>query len=170
MNSITQCCTVYLNFINTGTPTDLSRHEAKNYNVPRLHCIFFFFFWRLFLFSNHVKFDQNFVTKKPKQNVETWLVPIYGNKCLQNFSCQMKQQGQGSPKCFKTKDSRHSKTKYTYIIYIITSFINSETTALLHLTSFTEDVTNISFHMPIWEIFSEFLILQLISRAFRRVK
>ena len=116
-----------------------------------------FFFWRLFLFSNHVKFDQNFVTKKPKQNVETWLVPIYGNKCLQNFSCQMRQQGQGSPKCFKTKDSRHSKTKYTYIIYIITSFINSETTALLHLTSFTEDVTNISFHMPIWGIFSQFL-------------
>ena len=58
---------------------------------------------------------------------------------------------------FKTKDSRHSKIKYTYIIYIITSFINSETTALLHLTSFTEDVTNISFHIPVWEIFCEFL-------------
>ena len=28
-----------------------------------------------------------------------------------------------------------------YIIYIITSFINSETIALLHLTSFTEDVS-----------------------------
>ena len=27
---ITQCCTVYLSFINTGTSTDLSRHEAKN--------------------------------------------------------------------------------------------------------------------------------------------
>ena len=31
----------------------------------------------------------------------------------------------------------------------MTSFINSETTALLHLMSFTEDVTNIGFHMPI---------------------
>ena len=47
--------------------------------------------------------------------------------------------------------------RYSYIIYIITSFINSQTTALLHLTSFTEDVTNIGFHMPMWEIFSEFL-------------
>ena len=28
-----------------------------------------------------------------------------------------------------------------YIIYIITSFINSKTTALLHLTSFKEDVS-----------------------------
>ena len=42
-------------------------------------------------------------------------------------------------------------------LLVLTSFINSETTALLHLTSFTEDVTNIGFHMPIWEIFSEFL-------------
>ena len=40
----------------------------------------------------HVKFDQNFVTKKPKQKI-TWLVPRYGNKCLQNFSCQMNRQG-----------------------------------------------------------------------------
>ena len=55
----------------------------------------------------------------------------------------MKRQGCGSLRCFKTKDSRHSKFKYTCIIYIITSFINSETTALLDLTSFTEDVTNI---------------------------
>ena len=62
-----------------------------------------------------------------------------------------------SLRCFKTKDSMHSKIKYTYIIYIITSYINSETTALLHLTSFTEHVTNIGFHMPIREIFSEFL-------------
>ena len=62
----------------------------------------------------------------------------------------------GLPKVFQTKDSRHSKIKYTYLIYIITSFINSETTALLHLTSFTEDVTNIGFHMPIWEILQLF--------------
>ena len=55
----------------------------------------------------------------------------------------MKRQGCGSLRCFKTKDSRHSKFKYNYIIYITTSFINSETTALLDLTSFTEDVTNI---------------------------
>ena len=43
-----------------------------------------------------------------------------------------------------------SKLK-AYIIYIITSFKNSETIALLHLTSFTEDVsiTNKDFHMPI---------------------
>ena len=53
------------------------------------------------------------------------------------------------PKVFQTKGSRHNKMKYTYIIFIITSFINSETTALLHLMSFTEDVTNIAFHMPI---------------------
>ena len=55
----------------------------------------------------------------------------------------MKRQGYGSLRCFKTKDSRHSKFTDTCIIYIITSFINSETTALLDLTSFTEDVTNI---------------------------
>ena len=42
-------------------------------------------------------------------------------------------------------------------LLVLTSFINSETTALLHLTSFTEDVANIGFHMSIWEIFSEFL-------------
>ena len=36
--------------------------------------------------------------------------------------------------------------------------MNFETTAFLHLTSFTEEVTNIGSHMPIWEIFSEFLI------------
>ena len=71
----------------------------------------------------------------------------------------MKRQVSGSLSCFKTKDSRHSKIKYTYIIYIITSFINSETTALLHLTSFTEEVTNSGFNMPIWEIFSKFLRL-----------
>ena len=41
----------------------------------------------------------------------------------------------------KTKDSRHSKIKDTFIIRILTSFINSETTALLHLTSFTEGVS-----------------------------
>ena len=127
-----------------------------------------FFFWRLFLFSNHVKFDQNFVTKKPKQNVETWLVPIYGNKCLQNFSCQMKQQGQGSPKCFKTKDSRHSKTKYTYIIYIITSFINSETTALPYFTSFTEDVTNIGLHIPSFYMKFRRMSSTVICRAVHR--
>ena len=101
-------------------------------------------------FTKHIKFDQNFVTKKPEQKTETWrLVPIYGNKCLQNFSCQMKRQGYRTLRCFKTQDSRHSKIKYTYIIYIITSFTNSETTAFLQLTSFTEDVTNIGFHMPI---------------------
>ena len=43
------------------------------------------------------------------------------------------------------------------MINIATSFIHSETTALLHLTSFTEVVTNIGFHMAIWETFSEFL-------------
>ena len=59
----------------------------------------------------------------------------------------MKRQGYGSLRYFKTKDPRHSKIKYTYIIYIIISFINSETTALLYL--FTEDLTNIAFHMPI---------------------
>ena len=51
------------------------------------------------------------------------------------------------------------KTKATVkpnIIYIRASFINSETTALLHLTSFIEGMTNIGFHMSIWEIFSEF--------------
>ena len=41
----------------------------------------------------------------------------------------------------KTKDSRHSKIKDTFIIRILTSFINSETIALLHLTSFTEGVS-----------------------------
>ena len=35
--------------------------------------------------------------------------------------------------------------------------MNPGTTALLHLTSFTEGVTNIGFHIPVWEIFSEFL-------------
>ena len=35
--------------------------------------------------------------------------------------------------------------------------MNSETTTLQHLTPFTEDVTNIGFNIPIWEIFSEFL-------------
>ena len=48
----------------------------------------------------------------------------------------------------KTQGSMKSNIP-TYVIYIVTSFINSETTALLHLTSFTEDVTNIGFHMPI---------------------
>ena len=44
-------------------------------------------------FPKHTKFCRNFVTKKPKQKIETWrLVPIYGNKYLQNFSCQMKRQ------------------------------------------------------------------------------
>ena len=44
-------------------------------------------------FPKHIKFSQNFVSKKPKQKIETWrLVPIYGNKCLQNCSCQMKRQ------------------------------------------------------------------------------
>ena len=52
---------------------------------------------------------------------------------------------------------------YIYIIYIITSFINSETTASLHLTSFTEDVTNLSFHMPIWKMFSKFPIFPIFS-------
>ena len=43
-------------------------------------------------FHKHIEFGQNFVTKKPKQKIETWrLVPMYGNKCLQNFSCQMKR-------------------------------------------------------------------------------
>ena len=60
-------------------------------------------------------------------------------------------------RCFKTKDSRNSKIKCTYIISIITSFINSEIPALQHWTSFTQDVTNLGFHMPIWEIFPEFL-------------
>ena len=109
-------------------------------------------------FPKHIKFDQNFVAKKPTQKIETWLVPTYGNKCFQNFSCQMKWKGWSTLRCFKTKDSRHNKIKYTCIIYIITSFINSETTALLHLTSFTKDVTNTGFHMPISEIFSKFLI------------
>ena len=128
-----------------------------------MHRIFFFFedcfrFPIFLCFPKHIKFDQNFVTKKPKQKIETWLVPIYSNKWLQNFSCQMKRQRWGSLKYFKTKNSRHKKIKYTHIIYIITSSINSGTTALLHLTLFTEDVTNISFHMPMWEIFFEFLI------------
>ena len=58
-------------------------------------------------------------------------------------------------RCFKTKDLRHSKIN-TYVICMITSFIDSEITALLHLTSFTEGVTSIGFHMPIWEIFPSF--------------
>ena len=46
------------------------------------------------------------------------------------------------PMVFQTKDSNHSKIKYTSICHLChTSFINSETTALLHLTSFTEDVS-----------------------------
>ena len=61
---------MYLSFINTGASTDFSRHEAKNQNLPRLHRIFFlmavFVFPSFFAFSN-IKFDQNFVTKKPKQ-------------------------------------------------------------------------------------------------------
>ena len=53
----------------------------------------------------------------------------------------------------KTQGSMKSNIP-TYVIYIVTSFINSETTALLHLTSFTEDVTNIGFHMPIASIWN----------------
>ena len=128
-------------------------HDCISYSFLFEGCCFAIFL----CFLKHIKFDKNFVTKKPKQKIETWLVSIYSNKCLQNFFCQMKRQGSGSLKCFKTKVSRHSKIKYTYIIYIIISFINSETTALLHLTSLTEDVTNIDFHIPIWEIFSGFL-------------
>ena len=153
MNSITRCCILYLSFINIRASTDLSRHEGK---IKTYHdCIAYSFllegcfFFPIFLcFPKRIKFDQNFVTKKPKQEIEIWLAPIYGNKCLQILGCL---------RCFKTKGSRHCKIKCTYIIYIITSFVNSETIALLHLTSFTEDVTNIGFHMPIWEIFSEFL-------------
>ena len=45
-------------------------------------------------FSSITKFGQNFVTKKPKQKIETWrLVPTYGNKYLQNLSCKMGRQG-----------------------------------------------------------------------------
>ena len=129
-----------------------TKQKIKTYH----DCIAYFFLYEgcfcfpIFLcFPKHIKFDQNFATKKLKQKIETWLVPIYGQKCLQNFSWQLKRQGWGSLRCFKTKDSRHSKVKYTYIIYIMTSLINSETTALLHLRSFTKDVTNIGFHMPI---------------------
>ena len=50
------------------------------------------------------------------------------------------------PMVFQTKDSNHSKIKYTSICHLChTSFINSETTALLHLTSFTEGVR---FQLP----------------------
>ena len=156
MKSIRQCCSVYLTFINTGASTDLSRREAKK-NKTYHDCIAYSFLFEgcfcfsIFLcFPKHIKFDQNFVTKKPKQKIETWFVPTYGNKCLRNFSCQMKRQGKGSLRCFKTKDTRHNKVKYTYMFYTITSFIYSETTASVHLMSFTEDVTNIGFYMPIW--------------------
>ena len=45
-------------------------------------------------FPKHIKFGQNFVTKKPKPKIETRrLVPIYGNKCLLNFSCQRTDKG-----------------------------------------------------------------------------
>ena len=44
----------------------------------------------------------------------------------------------GAPKI--TIQDTH-KIEYTCIIYIINSFINSKTTALLHLTSFTEGVS-----------------------------
>ena len=121
--------------------------DTKQKNKTDHDCIAYSFLFELCLcfliipcFTKHIKFGQKFVTKRPKQKIETWrLVPIYGNKYLQNFSCQMKRQGLGSLWCFKTKDSRHSKIKYTYIIYIITPFINSETTAFLHLMSFAED-------------------------------
>ena len=74
-----------------------TKQKIKTYH----DCIaYFFLFEGSFCFSTfpcfpkHIKFGQNFVTKKPKQKTETWrLVPIYGNKCLQNFSCQMKRQG-----------------------------------------------------------------------------
>ena len=130
MNSITQCCTVYLSFINTGASTDLSRREAKKIKLTTI--------------ASHI------LSFSKAEKLETWFVPTYGNKCLRNFSCQMKRQGKGSLRCFKTKDTRHNKVKYTYIFYTITSFINSETTASVHLMSFTEDLTNIGFHMPIW--------------------
>ena len=99
----------------------------KKYNLPRLQRIFFSF-RRLFLFfllifpcfPKHIKFGQNFVTKNSKQKIETWrLVPMNGNKYLQNFSCQITRQEYGKLRCFKTKDSRHSKIKYSYINYII---------------------------------------------------
>ena len=97
-------------------PTDLdTKQKIKTYNIALQYYIAYSFLYEgcfcfpIFLcFPKHIKFDQNFVTKKPKQK--------------------------------------------------ITSFINSETTALLHLTSFTKDVTNTGFHMPISEIFSKFLI------------
>ena len=97
-------------------PTDLdTKQKIKTYNIALQYYIAYSFLYEgcfcfpIFLCCpKHIKFDQNFVTKKPKQK--------------------------------------------------ITSFINSETTALLHLTSFTKAVTNIGFYMPIREIFSEFLI------------
>ena len=139
------------NFLDTKQKNK-TYHDCIAYSFLFEGCFCFLLFT---CFPKHIKFGQNFVTKKTKQKTETWrLVPIYNNKYLQNFSCPMKRQGQGSLRCFKTKNSRHSKIKYTYIIYIITSFINSETTALLHLTSFTEDVTNIGFHMPIASIWN----------------
>ena len=49
----------------------------------------------------------------------------------------------------KLKTQGTVKSNILISFYIITSFLNSETTALLHLRSFIEDVTNIGFLMPI---------------------
>ena len=113
-----------------------NRHQQTRSKKVKLTTIsphIFFFSKAVFVFPSFFAFptilnstNQNFITKKPKQKIETWLVPIYGNECLQNFPCQMKRQGKGTLRCFKTKDSRHSKIKYTYIIYIIHLYQSSK--------------------------------------------
>ena len=76
LNSIRQCCTVYLSLINTGASTDLSRHEEKNKTYHDCNAYFFLFqgcfcFPIFPCFPKHIKFGQNFATKKPKQKIET---------------------------------------------------------------------------------------------------
>ena len=91
---------VYLSLINTGTSTDPSRHEEKKIKLVTIASHIYFLFEGCFCFPTipnfpkHIKFGQNFVTKKPKQKIETSrLVPTYRNKYLQNYYGQMMGQG-----------------------------------------------------------------------------
>ena len=72
-----------------------TKQKTKTYHYCIAYSFLFegcFCFLLFPCFPIHIKFGENFATKKPQQKTKTWrLLPIYGNKCLQNFSCQMKR-------------------------------------------------------------------------------
>ena len=84
---------MYLSLINNGASTDISRYEEKTYHDCNAYFFLFedcFGFPILPCFPKHIEFGQNFVTENPKQKRETSrLLPMNGNKYLQNFSCEI---------------------------------------------------------------------------------